>query len=188
MAEAENELNELGTGIRDAVMSILDENRAVIDAFSLKLHPMARILLSGSREKLSGKVMELTSRSREIMSGNSLMTSGLSMRLSASAKKSVSDRMMSLDGRKQKLQASAKNMMAFTIARMTSLENSLNNLNPDNVLRRGYTITSINGRIMKSSGQAFPNDMIDTRFSDGTLRSRVTGKAETGNAETNEQV
>jgi exodeoxyribonuclease VII large subunit len=57
---------------------------------------------------------------------------------------------------------------------INSLNNSLNLLSPLNVLKRGYTITSIRGKIMKSAGMAETGETIDTLFTDGTISSRVT--------------
>lgn len=55
-------------------------------------------------------------------------------------------------------------------------ENRLAILNPENVLKRGYTITSLNGRIVKSISQVAGGDVIDTRFSDGNITSKVIEK------------
>jgi len=38
---------------------------------------------------------------------------------------------------------------------------------------RGYTITSLNGKIIKKSVMLKKDDMIDTRFSDGSVSSKV---------------
>ena len=61
------------------------------------------------------------------------------------------------------------------------MDNTLNILNPENVLKRGYTITSLNGRILKSSDQVKADDIIDTQFSDGTVRSKVVEKTKKQN-------
>jgi exodeoxyribonuclease VII large subunit len=54
--------------------------------------------------------------------------------------------------------------------------NTLQLLNPENVLQRGFSITSINGRIIKNSDQVGKDDQIDTQLFEGTLRSRVVEK------------
>jgi exodeoxyribonuclease VII large subunit len=54
-----------------------------------------------------------------------------------------------------------------------SFENTLKILDPVNVLKRGYTITSLNGKIIKSSNETSENDIIDTRFGDGSVKSKV---------------
>jgi len=55
-------------------------------------------------------------------------------------------------------------------------ENTLAILNPENVLRRGYTITSLNGKIVKSIRQVAGDDVINTQFSDGKVTSKVIEK------------
>jgi exodeoxyribonuclease VII large subunit len=57
--------------------------------------------------------------------------------------------------------------------KMEVLENSLNIMNPENVLRRGYTITSLNGKIIKECESLKTDDIIDTQFSNGNVKSRV---------------
>jgi exodeoxyribonuclease VII large subunit len=58
-------------------------------------------------------------------------------------------------------------------AEIENLQRALVILSPDNVLSRGYTITLRNGRIIKKSIELNGGDLIDTRFSDGNITSRV---------------
>lgn len=44
---------------------------------------------------------------------------------------------------------------------------------PENVLKRGYTLTLKDGKIVKSANELSPNDAIETRFANGTIQSRV---------------
>jgi exonuclease VII large subunit len=43
-------------------------------------------------------------------------------------------------------------------------------------LKRGFTITSVNGRIIKNADSVSLNDIIETQFSDGKVGSRVLNK------------
>ena len=63
--------------------------------------------------------------------------------------------------------------MAVIHNRLTGFENSLKILDPENVLKRGYTITSLNGKIIKKGKSLRKDDVIDTRCSDGTISSKV---------------
>jgi exodeoxyribonuclease VII large subunit len=63
---------------------------------------------------------------------------------------------------------------------LKNLVNTLQLLNPENVLQRGFSITSINGRIIKNSDQIRKDDQIDTQLFEGTLRSRVIEKTGKG--------
>jgi exodeoxyribonuclease VII large subunit len=59
---------------------------------------------------------------------------------------------------------------------LKSLENSSHHLNPENILRRGFSITSINGKILKNFEEIKNDDMIDTQLYIGTLKSKVVEK------------
>lgn len=75
--------------------------------------------------------------------------------------------------KKEILTSLAKNSVGLLITRIGGFENSLKILDPVNVLKRGYTITSINGKIIKESNILRKDDIIDTRFSDGSINSKV---------------
>ena len=46
-------------------------------------------------------------------------------------------------------------------------------VDPNNILKRGYSLTMINGKIIKSVKQIAEGDQIQTRLSDGSVRSTV---------------
>jgi exodeoxyribonuclease VII large subunit len=173
MAIAENELNEMSSGIRDSARVIIGENRSKIDTCSIKLLPLARIMISASREIVSGKVMELISRVREQTFRSGVVTANLISRLSSSAKTVLSDRIKAVETSKQNLMSFTLNVVSNNRNRLTGFQNMLKILDPENTLRRGYTITSLNGKILKSSDQLNMDDIIDTRFTDGSVASKV---------------
>ncbi len=64
-------------------------------------------------------------------------------------------------------------------------ENAVRLLNPENVLKRGYSLTMKEGKIIKSSSQLIENDVIETRFSDGNVESKIIKKRNNGNKKSN---
>ena len=54
------------------------------------------------------------------------------------------------------------------------LYTSLTALGPLNVLKRGYSITSLNGKTVKSAKDLKINDDITVKLNDGSVRARVT--------------
>jgi exodeoxyribonuclease VII large subunit len=52
-------------------------------------------------------------------------------------------------------------------------ENSVRMLDPVNVLKRGYSITFSEGKLIKSIAQVKENDLIETHLADGTIKSKV---------------
>lgn len=60
-------------------------------------------------------------------------------------------------------------------------ENTVRLLNPENVLKRGFTLTLKDDRIVKSVIHLKPGDELETRFADGKVKSRITKKTDNGN-------
>jgi len=52
-------------------------------------------------------------------------------------------------------------------------ENTARLIHPENVLKRGYTLTLKEGKIVKSVKQLNVNEEIETRFADGTVKSKI---------------
>jgi exodeoxyribonuclease VII large subunit len=61
------------------------------------------------------------------------------------------------------------------------LEKSLNNMSPTNVLRRGYSITYLNGKVVKSIAQVSEGDNIKTTIFDGEITSTAKSIEESEN-------
>jgi exodeoxyribonuclease VII large subunit len=59
-----------------------------------------------------------------------------------------------------------------------NLERALVILSPENVLKRGYTLTLKNGMIVKGSSELSTGDIILTKFNDGDVESLVTSGRE----------
>ena len=176
MAAAENELNGLSAGIRDGTRIIIEENKNRLETYSIKLLPLARMMISASKEKLSGKMMELIRTGRENTSRSGVVTATLLSRLFSSVKTFSSERIKIIEASRENLISYTLNTVNNNRSKLTGLEKTLNILNPENVLRRGYTITSFNGKILKNRNSLKKDDIIDTLFTDGTIKSKVVDK------------
>jgi exodeoxyribonuclease VII large subunit len=56
---------------------------------------------------------------------------------------------------------------------LSGIEKNIGNMSPENVLKRGYSITMVNGKAIKSIGQVAPGDKVNTIITDGTMISTV---------------
>jgi exodeoxyribonuclease VII large subunit len=59
-------------------------------------------------------------------------------------------------------------------ADLQRLSSHLQSLNPTAVLQRGYSISTINGRVLRRAEDAAPGILLETRLASGSVRSRVT--------------
>jgi exodeoxyribonuclease VII large subunit len=56
---------------------------------------------------------------------------------------------------------------------LSNMEKSVQNMDPENVLKRGYSITRLNGKAVKSISVLKPHDMLNTVVADGQVISEV---------------
>lgn len=67
--------------------------------------------------------------------------------------------------------------LTFIRQEKTSLENvvkTVSNMHPQNVLKRGYSITRLNGKALSAAAQVSASDIVETTLADGTIISQVT--------------
>jgi len=74
---------------------------------------------------------------------------------------------------KQKVRVSSKHMLSMKSIALEQLGTKIDLLDPINVLRRGYSITYIKGKVIKETAAVSMSDIISTRVFDGIIRSIV---------------
>jgi exodeoxyribonuclease VII large subunit len=72
-----------------------------------------------------------------------------------------------------RLALAGQNALDRAVTSYESRRLQLEALSPLRVLDRGYSLTRVDGRLLKSAGQARPGDAIATELSDGVVESRV---------------
>jgi exodeoxyribonuclease VII large subunit len=174
MNEAETRLIEMSTGIRERAIAILDVTRQRIENCKVKLIPVARIMLSELKEQLSGTIIDMINTGKEFILKAGLSPVNQRSRLKSAARSFLSLKIAGLDQKTLSLINFSKGLVARLIVKAGGLENSLKIMDPENVLKRGYTVTSLDGKIIRSAGQLKKDDIISTRFSDGSVNSKVS--------------
>lgn len=77
-----------------------------------------------------------------------------------------------------RLVAASRRRMMKEQQRVTLNENVVRLLDPENVLRRGFTLSMKDGQIIKSVQQIQPGDVVDTIFADGKISGKIIKKEE----------
>jgi exodeoxyribonuclease VII large subunit len=72
------------------------------------------------------------------------------------------------------LSGASKSVTARMQNHLNLLENRNQYLSPVEILKRGYSITRQNGKIVKDGELLHEGDLLETRFHKGKRRSRVT--------------
>lgn len=172
-AETENHILEIFSSIRDLTENILKEKQALLDSSRNKLIPLVSIMVKEKRERLSEKIFELINLGKEYTYKASLIPANQRSRLMSGSRSILNLKKLMLDRADKNLRSGCKNYFELKSGKINFLDNNINILNPANVLKRGYTITSVNGKILKNKLELKGDDIIDTQFSDGCVKSRI---------------
>jgi exodeoxyribonuclease VII large subunit len=174
--KAENHIIELSSEIRNISNVIIEKNRNRIETSGIRLLPLARIMISDIKDKLSGQVIEIINIGKEAAFKAGLIQANQKSRLLSGVKSFSTMKLTALERTRKNIITGTLNYLTKNSVRIEGLGNSLNILKPENVLRRGYTITSVNGKIIRKTSEVGANDIFDTQFVDGSIKSKVVGK------------
>ena len=176
VANAENHIIEMSSEIVSSSRIIIEKNRKRIETSGIRLIPLSRIHISEIKDKLSTKIIDIINIGKEFIFRAGLIPANQESSLTSVVKSFTSGKDIVLQRCSQNITTSTINFLNMNNVSITGLESKVNLLNPENVLQRGYSVTSINGRIVKNSDQVKNNDLVDTQLYIGSLRSRVTAK------------
>ncbi|HEX5001085.1 MAG TPA: exodeoxyribonuclease VII large subunit [Bacteroidia bacterium] len=75
-----------------------------------------------------------------------------------------------------RLKRAPVNLLEQRDRQIIAFESSARQLDPENILKRGFSITRKNGKALLSSGSLNPGDLLITQFYEGTIKSKVGEK------------
>lgn len=173
MNEAENLISELGASVNDMVKTMLDEAGRKVETALFRLAPVTRMMISGFRALLSSVETEMTRTGKSFLARAGSIPESQRHRIAAASHSLISRKETILKHNQVLAVTISRNSMAAIQNRLNGFKNSLKILDPVNVLNRGYTVTSVNGKIVMKGKSLKKDDVISTRFSDGTISSKV---------------
>jgi exodeoxyribonuclease VII large subunit len=178
MAGTEENLLNIYNEISTLSLAMIEVQRSGLESNRLKLISLASLKLNSERERLSGRMIRLINTGKDFIVRAGFTPANHSSRLLSQARSYTINLRSTLANLELSLFRNAISLTRFKVTEINSLNNSLNLLSPLNVLKRGFTITSRNGKIMTSAELVKNGDLINTMFSDGTISSKVTNKTD----------
>lgn len=174
LLEFSSYLEELGDRFREIVQGHLNAQEQVLREFEKDLKSSAKALLQNRKYalgSLNGELLRTTRKGLKKASEKLAVFSGkaglmVSNRLSVSRKQ-----LMLIEESSRKL---TRSRLKNHNERIGELEKQLKLLRPERVLARGYSITSVNGRLVKSVKDIQEGDRLETRLLDGSIESSAS--------------
>jgi exodeoxyribonuclease VII large subunit len=142
--------------LRNVTANILDRNRKEIFGYSKSLKQNVVHLSRARKQEIAEVYAALVREAKEMIT---------------SSKLDVRDRVRALEN---------KAILKFDRAKLQldAIENNINNMNPERVLRRGYSITTANGKVVRDLRDVEPGVVLTTTLANGKVVSIVESKQE----------
>ncbi len=100
-----------------------------------------------------------------------LMSHGLRNRTNAL----IAEQTSVINGKLLSLKSAPINKIINTGLKLDQFESGVRLLDPVNVLKRGFSITTLNGKALKNKAAVRPGDILKTTLYEGTIESEVKG-------------
>jgi len=175
MNDTEIRLTDAANEIVSLTGDTLREFEHRLDTFRMRITPLAKVMISETREKLSETIIEMINTGKECILRAGLIPANHKSRLLSLTQSMITDNKTTLSTNRRDLLNLSKDRIHYSNLKVERLSDSLKILDPVNVLKRGFTVTSVRGKILKSALDVKIDDDLKTDFSDGSVNSRVTG-------------
>ena len=132
---------------------------------------VAEARIRNARLKLQGISTLIPSAAREATAKERIRLEGITTALRMSSRIRIQSEYPTLDAIATSIRMAATGLLGQEKSRLDSLERLTEVLSPAATLKRGYSITRTNGKIITNATDVRPGDIIDTQTSEGTLIS-----------------
>ena len=143
----------------------------VADEAGATIVHLVRDRLAGQHERLARASALIPEIPRRRLEAESRRLDSLRDMLVASSRGKTQSGLQYLQNIPAMLKAAVASRINLAGSRLESLTQLVNVLSPDNTLRRGYSITRVGGKAVRSIADVKEGDIVETTLLDGTLRS-----------------
>ena len=149
--ELDMELLSLGERLQKSVILRLEQEKNLLTSLSSYIPQYALRLLASSDNKLTSLQHRIELKTADLIAKNRTL----------------------LDRREEQIKVLAPNLLKTKQSQLDILQTKLQLLDPQQLLKKGYSFTTHNGKLVSSTTQLASGDIITTTFADGTVDSVV---------------
>ena len=149
--ELDMELLSLGERLQKSVILRLEQEKNLLTSLSSYIPQYALRLLASSDNKLTSLQHRIELKTADFIAKNRTL----------------------LDRREEQIKVLAPNLLKAKQSQLDILQTKLQLLDPQQLLQKGYSFTTHNGKLVTSTTQLASGDIITTTLADGTVDSIV---------------
>jgi exodeoxyribonuclease VII large subunit len=189
------ELNELEKHFAELITGQLDDQKERLNEAADQLNLLVNRLIVSQQNRLNIAGIQLANRTDSFLKGQQSDLKQLTIDTKNKTNRFVTLQNHLLDQSGSKLNFIFRNQMLKRQSQLhqfrnmvkllsletlraekknlNSVQEKLRLVDPQNILKRGFSLTKLNGKIVKTVGQLQKGDLLEIRLSDGTVESTV---------------
>lgn len=161
------------TAVAEFLISCFHETETEINERSLRLLNIVKDKVRSEHDRLIKFLMALKPVVRERLQAHSANLRVMTLNLKSLTGNRILHESGNLDARKTRLASQLKEYFAGKTHKLEILEKRTGYLDPFLILKRGYSVTYHNGKVVKSASSVNAGDTVDTRLADGSIKSKI---------------
>lgn len=161
---------------RSVTTNILQINRNQLDNSSLNVSKNIGFIVSSQKRLLANTNIELIKQSTFLLNASKLAIRQMAFSAGKDAMAQGRQNALRILQLKDRMSLAASALLRASDSQINNVEQNIKILNPKNVLKRGFTLTTINSKIVKTISEINTGDIITTILRDGTVNSKVESK------------
>ena len=151
---------------------ILTENRRMAE-ISRSFNFASRNLVNANKSLINILVHQLEKHSISVLNNRKNFLTEVTNRLKYKPLQLLFENKSRLSNVEKELAIFSHHKIKTTQNHLALLNEKVNLLKPENILKRGYSITTLNGKPIKNTGQLSENDIVETSVFEGKFKSRI---------------
>jgi exodeoxyribonuclease VII large subunit len=164
---------EITKYFRSLTGGILLKNRNDLKNNSRTLQQHSKFIVGGSKEHYLAVVREMRKGVLSLCADARRVVGQLTQDLKKDTASSLHEEGLTVHQANYELRAGADRLAESSRMRLDHLERSVKIMDPMNVLKRGYSITRLNGSALRNAAETRNGDIIETNLFEGKIESEV---------------
>jgi exodeoxyribonuclease VII large subunit len=173
MSAVANELQEVEEAIVDAARNIIVDNKSVLKDNAYRLNKEVGSIILKRNKQLTATFSSFISSTKNNLSRQRITLARSQVYLEQNKKYFISTKRKNLHAETFRLKHEIKYCLSNKKHSVESLNQFVELNNPLHILEKGYSITTLNRKVVKDSVDLKPGDEIETKFFKGKTTSKI---------------
>lgn len=161
------------TAAAELLIGLVADSASKFDSLTKRLSEAVGIRMESEKHRISLLSQKLPSLLAVLKAGQERKIGLLMEKALGGAKRMVSEQTYAGRSLQLRLSLGMQNIITGQFHRLELMEKSMHSVDPEKILRRGYSITLLEGKVVTSASIVKPGDRLQSRFADGTVESEV---------------